>query len=121
MELDALRRKLPHLCDTLLSFWIALHRRLLALLPEDRRLVLSTESLSQSLSQLADFTDVPEDKLDSASSHLHRRPDGPSILPLTQHRPMGTATGRAATTAWEALGLKEIAVEEVPHILTRSS
>ena len=103
---DALQRRLPHLCDTLLGFWVDTHRRLIALLPEDRRLILSTGRLSQSLSQLADFVGVSENTLDSASAHLHRRPDGLSILSVTRYRPMETAAGRTAATLWRELDLE---------------
>ncbi|NJN68526.1 MAG: radical SAM protein [Chloroflexaceae bacterium] len=82
---EALREHLPDLADRFLQCWGNYNRRvlsLLALLPEERTLIVRTSELSASLSRLADFAGVPHETLAARDSHGNRAPQKLDILKL---------------------------------------
>lgn len=84
---EALRAHLPDLADRFLQCWGDYNRRvlaLLALLPQDRTLILRTSELSAplSLSRLADLAGVPVETLAVRDGHGNRAPQKLDTLKL---------------------------------------
>jgi transcriptional regulator with XRE-family HTH domain len=69
-----LTAQLPNIMDSLLRAWAHPHRRIFAAVPKRRMLVLRTQGISGSLSELAQFVGVPEASLDGEMSLANVRP-----------------------------------------------
>ncbi|RBW52493.1 sulfotransferase [Ruegeria sp. A3M17] len=80
LDEEQLTNALPEISKGLLDFWQKQNTHLINTVPAHRRLVLRTDKLSASLPQLAQFVGVPYETLIARHSHLHRKPDQPTIL-----------------------------------------
>ena len=78
-SLDALQSQLATLADGFVRHWGEAHRRIFALLPRDRSLVLRTHELSAQLDALAQFVGVPRQTL-TAMHHRNANPDQSNVL-----------------------------------------
>ena len=101
----ALVEALPHLTTNLLAFWTERQLALLACLPEDRRIVIETDRLTESSDKLARFVGVNPQLLDLTASHLHRRPTGDRTLDLIDAAQLQAATSDACMALWQRLAL----------------
>jgi hypothetical protein len=76
---DILQSKLPELVDGFLRHWGEAHRRILALLPHERSLVIRTHELSTQLDVIAQFIGIPRESL-TADHHTNTSPDDSDLL-----------------------------------------
>ena len=58
--------------ESMLRYWARFNERILAAVPEDRRLVIRTRDISASIPKIADLAGVPAESLDAGSAHSHR-------------------------------------------------
>lgn len=94
---------LPDLAAALLTFWTDRQTALLACLPEERRIIIETDRLTESADRLAAGVGVDRALLDPASSHLHRRPPGDRTLDLIDADQLDDATSDACMALWRRL------------------
>jgi hypothetical protein len=74
-----LQSRLPELMDGFLRHWGEANRRILAILPRERSLVIRTHELSAQLDAVARFIGVPRESL-TADHHTNMSPDDSDLL-----------------------------------------
>ena len=55
--------------EAYLSYWTKHNKDVLEIVPEDRLLIIRTQDISFEIDKIADFLDIPADKLDISKSH----------------------------------------------------
>jgi hypothetical protein len=76
---DTLQPRLPELVKSFLRHWGEANRRVLALLPRDRSLVIRTHELSSQLDTIAQFVGIPREMLTN-EHHTNVSPDEDDLL-----------------------------------------
>lgn len=66
--------------EAVLRHWAQFNERILAAVPEDRRLVIRTRDIRASIPQIADLAGVPVESLDAGSAHSHKSAGKPFEL-----------------------------------------
>jgi hypothetical protein len=69
-----------HSVDQYLSYWAAHNRKLLDVVPVNRRLFIRTAFLSQAEKQIADFVGVPITRLQTERNHANKAPEKHNLL-----------------------------------------
>jgi transcriptional regulator with XRE-family HTH domain len=69
-----LSAEIPRILDKLLEAWAYPNRRVLAAVPESKRLIVRTSEISESLPLLAAFVGIAEETLDAEESFSNARP-----------------------------------------------
>lgn len=76
---DRLRQSLPELVDGFVRHWAEANRRIFALLPADRSLVVRTPELSSQQGAIARFIGIPRETL-TTDHHTNASPDNSDLL-----------------------------------------